>query len=113
MAIDETRKGNLSFNYVLKKIVWFEITKIILFIFSKGIGKNNIKETLNKLVNFDHIDPLEDDSLNNGVSKCVFCVNIATNVVQAKCGHFYCYYCFNICKNESRPCKKCFKLLED
>lgn len=96
---------------MLKKIVWYEITKIILFIFSKGVGKNTIKESLGKLVNFDNIEP-EEDINNDNVSKCVFCVNIATNVVQANCGHFYCYYCYNICKNESRPCKKCFKLLD-
>ena len=88
------------------------MTKIILFIFSKGIGKNSIKESLNKLVNFDNIEIEEDDNSNEGVSKCVYCVNIATNVIKAKCVHFYCYYCFNICKNESRPCKKCFNLLD-
>ena len=88
------------------------MTKMILFIFSKGIGKATIKETLNKLINFDNIELEEDDNMNDNTSKCVYCVNIATNVIKAKCGHFYCYYCYNICKSESKPCKKCFKILD-
>lgn len=98
---------------MLKKIIWFELSKIILFLFSKGIGKTSLITAVNKLVNFDEIELNEDlEETSGNTSKCSFCSHTASNVLTAKCSHKYCYYCFVNCKNENKPCKKCFKIIE-
>jgi len=90
------------------------LSKILLFLFSKGIGKNSLRTAVKKLVFFDEIELNEDleDTFSSETSKCVFCSHTASNVVTAKCSHKYCYVCFVNCKNENKTCKLCLKLIE-
>jgi hypothetical protein len=114
VEINKNQGSSLSFNYLIRKIIWFQLSKIILFIFSKGIGKTTFRSAVNKLINFDEIE-LNDDLDENrtaDTSKCTFCAHTASNVVTAKCSHKYCYYCFVTCKNDNKLCKKCFILIQ-
>ena len=109
ITLDTTRKANFAFNFLMKRVIWGQLSKIILFFFNFSLGRDAFKSIFSKLLSIltedSPSDQIKDDSHN-----CMICKNIFTmKTTLERCQHSFCYYCITKhMNNVSGLCPICF-----
>jgi hypothetical protein len=103
---DPNRQSQLSFNYLMKRVVWGYLAKIILFFFNFTIGRKGLQSIYSQLMTLS--EETQPDNLSNG-NKCPICKSFITMCsVAENCGHNFCYYCINLHMKKSELCPVCY-----
>jgi hypothetical protein len=101
------KTSQLSFNYLMKKIVWSQFAKIILFFFNFTIGKKGLQSIFNQLISI--AEESQENILHQTMNKCFICRDYLTNLTKLeKCEHVFCYFCITLHKENSDMCPVCY-----
>lgn len=103
--LDPSRQVNLAFNFLMKKIVWSQLSKIILFFFNFSLGRGTLKSLFSSLVSM----VTEDSSADQIQDKCDICKMLFTNKTTEACGHSFCYFCISKHRLENDLCPTCLQ----
>ena len=85
-CIDEKRNNNLCFDYLIKKIIWSQLSDLLLWIFNISIGKQRISNFFTEFFNYNNTN------LTNPLI-CFICRQSFTMPFTLECTHNFCYYC--------------------
>lgn len=99
--INSDRKNALSFNFLLKKTIWTQLSKLLIFFFNFGIGKSMFSSLFSQLIT------LNNSEGNSNLSKkrsCLICNNSFTHPYKTNCEHTFCFFCIVKHKKSSELC---------
>jgi hypothetical protein len=81
----------------MKKIIWTQISKLLIFYFGVGIGKTTLKSM------FQQMFSAEESGINEE-THCGICYHVRINSIVLMCGHSFCYYCIIKHRENSETC---------
>lgn len=107
--LDPSRQSQLSFNYLMKRVVWGYLAKIILFFFNLTIGRKGLQSIFSQLLALS--EETQDESISK--NKCSICKSYITMCSTAdNCGHNFCYYCITLHMKKSEICPVCYTQIQ-
>ncbi len=94
----------------MKKVIWGQLSKIILFFFNYSLGRDALRSIFSNLLAIVSDDDVSDE-IRDESHKCGICTEIFTmKTVMEGCQHAFCYFCIEKHRRLTNDlCPVCFQ----
>lgn len=87
----------------MKRVVWSQVSKIILFFFNFALNRKSIQSIYGQLLDFNEASLAKSE--NEMLENCSLCkLKLTLRTKNTDCSHLFCYFCIMKLKNEKESC---------